>query len=113
MGPQDSSLRAGCDGFDSFVGLPHAWGGTEKGAGAFDMGAKPPELSVSNVEFHVGWFDDAIPAFAQQHSGPLAFAHLDADHGEDRPAPAPNTTNTGHASRRCGPTPASTVRCLG
>jgi hypothetical protein len=64
-------------GFDSFVGLPTAWGG--KDAGAFDVGAKPPELAVSNVEFHVGWFDDTVPAFARQHSGPLAFAHLDAD----------------------------------
>ena len=66
-------------GFDSFVGLPDAWGGTSKGAGAFDIGGKPPELSVSNVEFHVGWFDDTIPAFAQHYSGPLAFVHLDAD----------------------------------
>jgi hypothetical protein len=66
-------------GFDSFVGLPVAWGGTEKGAGAFDIGAEPPELSVSNVEFHVGWFGDTVPAFAKQYSGPFAFAHLDAD----------------------------------
>ncbi len=66
-------------GFDSFVGLPDAWGGTSKGAGAFDIGAKPPELPVSNVEFHVGWFDDTVPVFAKEHSGPLAFAHLDAD----------------------------------
>lgn len=66
-------------GFDSFVGLPESWGGTSKGAGAFDIGATPPELSVANVEFHVGWFDDTVPAFAQQHSGPLAFVHLDAD----------------------------------
>jgi hypothetical protein len=66
-------------GFDSFVGLPDAWGGTSKGAGAFDIGAKPPKLSVSNVQFHVGWFDDTIPVFAQKYSGPLAFAHLDAD----------------------------------
>ena len=29
-------------GFDSFVGLPGAWGGISKGAGAFDIGAKPP-----------------------------------------------------------------------
>jgi hypothetical protein len=64
-------------GFDSFVGLPTAWGSTK--AGAFDIGAKPPQLSVSNVEFHVGWFDDTIPVFAQKYSGPLAFAHLDAD----------------------------------
>ena len=66
-------------GFDSFVGLPDPWGGTSKGAGAFDIGAKPPQLSVSNVEFHVGWFDETIPLFAQKYSGPLAFAHLDAD----------------------------------
>jgi hypothetical protein len=66
-------------GFDSFVGLPDAWGGTSKGAGAFDVGAKPPQLPVTNVEFHVGWFDETVPAFAQEHSGPLAFAHLDAD----------------------------------
>jgi Macrocin-O-methyltransferase (TylF) len=66
-------------GFDSFIGLPDAWGGTSKGAGAFDIGAKPPELKVSNVEFHVGWFDATVPVFAQEHSGPFAFAHLDAD----------------------------------
>ena len=64
-------------GFDSFAGLPTAWGG--KGVGAFDIGAAPPQLSVTNVEFHVGWFDDTVPAFAQKYSGPFAFAHLDAD----------------------------------
>jgi len=66
-------------GFDSFVGLPVAWAGTSAGAGAFDIGAEPPKLSVPNVKFHVGWFDDTIPLFAQKYSGPLAFAHLDAD----------------------------------
>ena len=64
-------------GFDSFAGLPDSWGGKAKGA--FDIGAKPPQLSVSNVEFHVGWFADTIPVFAQKYSGPFAFAHLDAD----------------------------------
>jgi methyltransferase family protein len=66
-------------GFDSFVGLPDSWGGTSKGAGAFDLGAKPPELPVANVEFHVGWFEDTVPRFAEKHTGPFAFAHLDAD----------------------------------
>ena len=64
-------------GFDSFVGLPTAWGG--KAAGAFDVGGKPPELPVDNVEFHIGWFDDTVPVFAREHSGPFALAHLDAD----------------------------------
>jgi hypothetical protein len=66
-------------GFDSFIGLPESWGGTSKGAGAFDVGAQPPKLPVDNVEFHVGWFDDTVPAFSKSHSGPFAFAHLDAD----------------------------------
>ena len=39
----------------------------------------PPTVPVSNVEFHVGWFADTVPVFAQASSGPLAFAHLDAD----------------------------------
>lgn len=64
-------------GFDSFIGLPESWGG--KGPGAFNVDGKPPQLPVNNVEFHVGWFDDTVPVFAKEHSGPFAFAHLDAD----------------------------------
>lgn len=64
-------------GFDSFIGLPESWAGKAKGA--FDVGATPPKLPVSNVEFHVGWFDDTVPPFAAQHTGAIAFAHLDAD----------------------------------
>lgn len=66
-------------GFDSFVGLPEAWSGTALGAGAFDIGGEPPVLPVSNVEFHVGWFDTTVPAFAASTSGHFRFAHLDAD----------------------------------
>ncbi|MEI5675847.1 MULTISPECIES: class I SAM-dependent methyltransferase [unclassified Nocardioides] len=66
-------------GFDSFVGLPESWSGTEKGEGAFDVGGVPPELPVSNVEFHVGFFDKTVPQFATAHQGPFAFVHLDAD----------------------------------
>ncbi|WP_265445837.1 TylF/MycF/NovP-related O-methyltransferase [Flexivirga meconopsidis] len=66
-------------GFDSFEGLPEAWSGTGKDSGAFNEGGKPPELPVSNVEFHVGWFDDTVPQFAKLPSEPFRFAHLDAD----------------------------------
>lgn len=66
-------------GFDSFVGLPESWSGTSKGAGAFDVGGTPPDLPVSNVEFHVGFFDRTVPDFAAAQQGPFAFAHLDAD----------------------------------
>jgi hypothetical protein len=66
-------------GFDSFQGLPEAWGGTDKGRGDFDIGGTPPELPVSNVEFHVGQFDETVPQFAETGRGPFAFVHLDAD----------------------------------
>jgi len=66
-------------GFDSFEGLPEAWTGSREGAGAFDVGGKPPELPASNVEFHVGWFDETVPAFAAVTTEPLRFVHLDAD----------------------------------
>lgn len=66
-------------GFDSFIGLPESWSGTSKAAGAFDVGGQPPVLPVSNVEFHVGFFDKTVPGFAEKHEGPFALVHLDAD----------------------------------
>jgi hypothetical protein len=66
-------------GFDSFAGLPEAWGGTNKPKGSFDIGGSPPKLPVRNVEFHVGFFDETVPKFAAEHSGPFSFVHLDAD----------------------------------
>lgn len=66
-------------GFDSFVGLPESWSGSAKGAGDFSVGGEPPDLAVDNVEFHVGWFVDTVPLYAERHHGPFAFAHLDAD----------------------------------
>lgn len=66
-------------GFDSFVGLPESWSGSAKGAGDFGVGGRPPDLPVDNVEFHVGWFEDSVPVYAERHHGPFAFVHLDAD----------------------------------
>ena len=66
-------------GFDSFEGLPTAWGGTSKVKGDFDTGGTPPALDVTNTQFHVGWFDDTVPAFAKESHGPFAFVHIDSD----------------------------------
>ena len=66
-------------GFDSFAGLPESWSGTSKNAGAFDIGGAPPPVPVTNVEFHVGFFDKTVPPFEAGHQGPFAFVHLDAD----------------------------------
>ncbi len=66
-------------GFDSFIGLPEAWGGAGESVGSFDVGGTPPELPVDNVKFHVGLFDETVPKFAAETTEPFRFAHLDAD----------------------------------
>ena len=62
-------------GFDSFQGLPEDWraGFT---AGTFDD-VEPPE--VPGAELVVGWFADTLPAFLDEHPGPVDLLHLDAD----------------------------------
>ena len=63
-------------GFDSFQGLPEDWrAGHEKGTFALPNLPKVRD----NVRLYAGWFEDSIPPFMQQHPGPLAFLHLDAD----------------------------------
>lgn len=64
-------------GFDSFEGLPEAWSGYSMDKGAFS-GEGIPEVP-SNVELHVGWFDETLPGFVESHPEPVAFVHIDSD----------------------------------
>src|SRR5262249_18379849 len=43
-------------GFDSFEGLPEAWGGFNLGGRAFDLKGRLPRVPA-NVRLHRGWFD--------------------------------------------------------
>jgi hypothetical protein len=71
-----SQVEGEVHGFDSFEGLPEDWRqGHEKGT--FAVGALPRVRP--NVRLHKGWFDDTLPKFREQHPGPIAFLHLDAD----------------------------------
>ena len=63
-------------GFDSFQGLPEAWGGMPRGA--HSTGGEAPELPT-NVELHIGLFQDTLAPFARAHEGPIRFLHLDCD----------------------------------
>lgn len=63
-------------GFDSFRGLPEKWGNAP--AGEFDRRGRLPEVA-SNVELHVGLFEDTLPDFAAEHIGPIALLHIDCD----------------------------------
>ena len=65
-------------GFDSFVGLPSAWGGFNLGGGAFSRKGKLPRVPA-NVVLHKGWFSDTIPPWTRQVGGPIAFMHIDCD----------------------------------
>ena len=64
-------------GFDSFEGLPEPWTGWWAAEGAFKRSAIPKV--ADNVELIVGWFNDTLPGFMEQHEGPVAFVHADAD----------------------------------
>jgi Methyltransferase domain len=62
-------------GFDSFQGLPEDWRSNIP-AGTFATRQLP---DVVGAELVVGWFDDTVADFLVDHSGPVAFLHLDAD----------------------------------
>lgn len=62
-------------GFDSFEGLPEDW---IAGIGKGHFAGKIPDVP-GNVELVKGYFDATVPTFAAEHSGRIAFAHIDCD----------------------------------
>lgn len=65
-------------GFDSFEGLPEAWGRTKE-AGDFNVGGEFPNISDSRVEFHKGWFQESLPKFLENFVPRRLVLNLDAD----------------------------------
>jgi O-methyltransferase len=66
-------------GFDTFTGLPEAWGWVEK-AGAFDCGGKVPQIDDPRVHFEKGLFQDSLPGFLERFSPKNRLViHQDAD----------------------------------
>ena len=66
------------NGFDSFAGLPEAWSGFNLGRSAFDARGKLPRVP-ENVRLHCGWFEESLPPWLKDNSGPVAFLHIDCD----------------------------------
>lgn len=65
-------------GFDTFEGLPEAWGTFNKS----DMAAEIPAIDDSRVKFIKGLFQDTLPDFLIAHnlkSNKRKIIHLDAD----------------------------------
>ena len=65
-------------GFDSFEGLPENWSGHVEPQGSFSRQGKLPKV-CSNVRLYKGWFSETLKQFKAQHSGPVAFLHIDCD----------------------------------
>jgi hypothetical protein len=65
-------------GFDSFEGLPEAWGGFSLGRRAFDVKGRLPRVPA-NVRLHRGWFDQSLPQWLTANPGAVAFVHIDCD----------------------------------
>jgi hypothetical protein len=68
--------RSKLHGFDSFEGLPEAWGSIDKGH--FDKGGSVPEIDDPRVSFFKGWFSDTLPKY-KLPSHDILFVTLDAD----------------------------------
>lgn len=63
-------------GFDGFKGLPEDW--TSRMRKGFFARNNLPAVR-KNCELVVGWFDDTLPEFVQQHDQPIALLHVDCD----------------------------------
>lgn len=63
-------------GFDSFEGLPEAWGPHTKGT--FGVGGKIPEIADPRVGFFKGWFQDTLPSYVVPEHDVLVLI-MDAD----------------------------------
>lgn len=68
----DMTLHA----FDSFRGLPEAWGEI---APAGTYAYAPPHFTEPNVRVYEGWFAETVPAFARECGEPIGFVHVDCD----------------------------------
>ena len=67
-------------GFDTFTGLPQAWG--DEPVGAYSTGGIVPVME-GDVMFHKGLFSDTLPAFFKEKEMPedafVAYANIDCD----------------------------------
>lgn len=63
-------------GFDGFQGLPEDW--TSRMRKGFFARKHLPRVRP-NCRLHVGWFNDTLPGFVEQHTEPVCLLHVDCD----------------------------------
>lgn len=65
-------------GFDSFEGIRNSWSSINEPVGSFTrLGKSPP--SITGCEFIVGWIEDTLEPFLDQHHDKVCFIHFDLD----------------------------------
>jgi len=64
-------------GFDSFEGLPEAWG--QHPAGVYSTDGELPDALPAGVKLHRGWFAETLPAFVAEQHEPVRLLHVDCD----------------------------------
>jgi hypothetical protein len=64
-------------GFDSFEGLPEAWGELNIAKGHFAVQQLPAVRA--NVKLIKGWFHESLPPFLSEHPGMIGLLHIDCD----------------------------------
>ncbi len=70
--------NASFSGFDTFTGLPEAWGPFKKGA--MSNNNKAPEIQDTRCVFYQGLFQQTLPGFLKEHKfDKRMIIHLDAD----------------------------------
>ena len=63
-------------GFDGFKGLPEDW--TSRMRKGFFARTNLPTVR-NNCKLVVGWFNETLPGFVQEHTSPIALLHIDCD----------------------------------
>lgn len=71
-----SIVNTAVHGFDSFEGIPENW--NDEPSGSYSANGELPAVP-SNVTLHQGWFEDTIPKFQKENSGPIRFMNIDCD----------------------------------
>jgi tetratricopeptide (TPR) repeat protein len=71
-----SIVKTEVHGFDSFEGIPENW--NDEPTGSYSANGELP-IVADNVTLHQGWFEDTIPNFKIEHTGPIRFMNIDCD----------------------------------
>lgn len=65
-------------GFDSFEGIRDNWSSIGEPSGSFTLGGKVPK-AIPNCTFVVGWVEDTLENFLEQHPSNINFINFDFD----------------------------------